>query len=448
MAQEPHPGDAALARLLSGLSSPAESRDLVEHLFGGCTVCRRRAQDAVGFVSSDRTVDASSHYEAAYTRAWQCARERLVELRQEVPPISQIIELLLKHPPARQRLLLDNCERARSWALCLALLDRSFALRFDNPLRMVEVAELALRVAGRLDPAKYGAAATVDLQTRAAAELANAHRVDGNIEKAMQVMLGALQLLEHGSEDPLLRARVYDLASSIFRQQRRFELSVLLLDRAFRIYRRLGERHAAGRVLIKLAVTEGQRPDPAGSLRLLCQAVELIDPERDKSLTWHVIHNMLWALADLGRYHAAAELLDESRYLCAEYGERLDDVRLTWLEAKIAAGLGRQIEAEVKLREVTLAYDRCDSPYDASLARLDLALLFAGQRRVRELKELVGDMLTRFRALKLEREAILALVILRQALNRPEVPLALIARVRAFLRRLPHEPGLLFAQVQ
>lgn len=447
MAQDTHPGEATLARLMNGSNGASENRAIVEHLFAGCTACRSLTAELAGFSGRARDHEPSSPYLEAFARARRAARERIEALRREAQNINDFVELLLKHPPQRQRLLLDNSERGKSWALCLTLLGRSFSLRFDNPRRMVELAELALEVAARLDRTRYGTSATVDLQARAAAELANAHRVDGNIEKAMQIMLGALQLLEHGSADPLLRARVYDLASSIFRQQRRFELSVLLLERSFRIYRHFGERHAAGRVLIKLAVTEGQRPDPATSLKLLCQAVELIDAERDRSLAWHVIHNMLWALADLGRYSTAEELLAESRGLCSEYGDRLDDLRLSWLEGKIAAGLGREIEAEVKLREVTLAYDRFDSPYDASLARLDLALLLAGQRRVAELKELVGDMVLRFRTLKLEREAILALVILRRSLDRPELPLTLISRVRSFLRRLPHEKGLLFAQV-
>jgi hypothetical protein len=60
---------------------------------------------------------------------------------------------------------------------------------------------------------------------------------------------------------------------------------------------------------------------------------------------------------------------------------------------------------------------------------------------------LIGDMLTTFRTLKLEREGIAALLVLKETLDLQRVPFYLIEKLQTFFRRLPHEPGLRFDQL-
>jgi len=449
MAHEPeHPDPAVLGRFARGEAQGEEVRGVVRHLLRRCTECGTAlAQVAPELVLPDPRQCLELSYQDAIHRAAAVARARVGQLNKEHPVSRDFVVTLQSQPRARKLLLLHNSERGRAWGVCEELMAASFEQRHENPARMVELADLAFRVASDLDAERYGATPVIDLQTRAAAELANALRVGEQMEQSLKVMLGALQLLQHGSGDPLLRARVYDLAASVLRHRQRIGLTVALLERAFHIYRRLGEDHLAGRILLKRAITEGHRSEPLACLDLLVQAVELIDPRQDRHLAWLAIHNLLWGLVELGRCEAAAELLAESQSLYDEFSDRLNVLTRLWLEGRIASGLGREHEAEARFFDAIEGFNRVGKHLDAAMVSLDYALLLGRQGRLREVQGVINDILSTFRAMKREREAIAALLVLQDALERQRVPFYLIKKLREYFQRLPYEPGLRFDQV-
>jgi len=119
-------------------------------------------------------------------------------------------------------------------------------------------------------------------------------------------------------------------------------------------------------------------------------------------------------LAGAGEFEAASAVLARSRRLYRRSG-KLNQYRLCWLEGKIAEGLGKSGSAEAKFNTARLAFARVGKHYDSALVSLDLGLVYARQERHSELIWLVDDMVRTFRALKIARELIASLMLLRKS---------------------------------
>jgi hypothetical protein len=114
---------------------------------------------------------------------------------------------------------------------------------------------------------------------------------------------------------------------------------------------------------------------------------------------------------------------------------------MTWLEGLIAAGRGEADDAERLFREAQRSFLEMDLPYTAALASLDLAALWLRQGRTEETRNLVEELLATFRVLDIRREAIAALLMLREAFQKDRATLALLRTVASELQRLEREPG-------
>jgi hypothetical protein len=109
----------------------------------------------------------------------------------------------------------QNSRQYAHWAVCERLLDEAWGLRFDDPNRALEVAEVATVVADRIDPSHYGAPLVADLKSRAWAALANARRVVSDLAGAEEAFQASERWLATGTGSPLERASVLDLRASL-----------------------------------------------------------------------------------------------------------------------------------------------------------------------------------------------------------------------------------------
>jgi len=320
------------------------------------------------------------------------------------------------------------------------LLAASWNLRYDDPHEMVRLAELALFAAERLEKARHGRAAIADLRARAWAELANAYRVADDLARAEKAMARAVSWLHRGSGDPWLLARVADLMASLLSDQRRFGDAGELLDKVHRFYRRVGDLHLAGRALVSRGIFAGYDNDPRRALALLLQGLELIDVDRDSRLAVNAVHAILHNLVERGRHRQARILLWRSRSLLVRHGGRLPLLQLRWLEGRIHAGLSRLDLAEAELLAARQGFAAAGSPYHAALVGLDLATVWLRQGKTPQVRELVQEMIAAFRALRIAREAVAALLILREACDRDEATLERVRTVAMLLTELERQP--------
>lgn len=303
----------------------------------------------------------------------------------------------------------------QKWGLCESLVARSQACRHRDPEQMILLAERAVAVAAELDPMEYGPERTADLRARTLAELANAHRVADDLEAAERAMRQAVAWLFRGSQDPLLLARIMDLTASLRGYQRRFGEALDLLDTVYRLYESHGDRHNAGRALISKGLYTGYDNAPEQAIELLGAGLAMIHPAADPRLVISAVHNLMNFLSDCGRFRQAARLLRRSRRAYLAQNDPLNLIKLSWLEGKIDAGLGRFRRAEKSLRQARRDFASLGLDYHAALVSLDLSMVLLNQGKTAEARELIEETVAPFRARQIAREALAALLLLKES---------------------------------
>lgn len=446
---ERHPSANELEQFLLGEMSPRQATPVISHLLSGCTRCRHAMAPLAsvllgnGPASVEESAPTSgAEYDFPLFKAFAAAREYAASIGKEslaaryTGPVFPK-EVPFAAVPAAQARTLDARER------CEALLERCLSLRHGDAEELIMAASLTVAFAERLttDGSTPQEQERADLQGRAWAELGNARRVADDFPAAELALGRALDLQSRGTGDPLLLARLMDLTASLYTDQRRFAEAYRLLDCVYTIYSHLGDRQSAARALISKGISTGYALESEEAVRLLSQGIQQVDAARDPKLMLAAVHGLLWCLLDAGRVDEVERLLGQVRDLYTRHGEHFDEVRAQWLEGRVAAGQGREDEAEQALLHVRNVFMQDKQPYDAALASLDLAAVWLQQGRTLEIRLLVDEMVEIFRARNIRREALGALLMLHEAVQKDQATAALLQKVAVEFRRLERIPG-------
>jgi tetratricopeptide (TPR) repeat protein len=438
-----HPSPAQLSRFLCGEMSGREAAPVVAHLLAGCTACREQMAPLATVVFARGGPPApplsdGAEYDFPIFRAFATVRRVAESLHREHREAAEE-RPLREVPPAPP---LSVHERfVRDELRCRTLLAHSRALRQSDPEGMVMTASFAVALAERLAPGQApGRAELADLQARAWAELGNARRVADDLPGSEAALARAVERAGEGSLDPQLLALLMDLTASLYVDQRRFAEARRLLDCTHALYLRLDEPRKAGRALISKGIAAGYALDSEEAVRLLGQGLALIDAGAEPALALAGIHSLLYFLVEGGHHAEAGRLLELSRPLYAACGGTLDHLKARWLEGLIAAGLGDAAGAERALGAARSGFADAGLPYDTALVSLALAEIWLRGGQTHRIKRLVDEMLAVFRERKIHREAIAALLVLREALQREEATIALLRSVASELTRLERVP--------
>ena len=384
-------------------------------------------------------------YDEAIDRVYRTILARETDVARERSRGRELFEELARHPPARQALLVANSLRFRSRALGEALLEHSHEAGFSDPVRASELARLAVTLAGFLLEESRGEGGE-GLLARAWAQLGNALRIRCDFAGAEQAFETAAGLGEGGRVSPLETARVLDLHASLKREQRRFDEAAALMDRVVTLYRKLGQKALLGRSLKQKSMICGESGDVEGEIALLRRALELLSPDREPRTFLAARHNLISALCEAGRPRDAFALLFHTRPLYLKQGDRMNLLRLRWLEGTVALGLERHEQAAVAFHEVREAFLELGLDYDAALASLDLAEVYALQGRTADVRRLAEEMLEVFQVRNIHREALGALAVLQQAARLEKAGIVLVREVASFLKKSRSRPDLRFDQ--
>ena len=130
--------------------------------------------------------------------------------------------------------------------------------------------------------------------------------------------------------------------------------------------------------------------------------------------------------------------------LCRRLGNPLDLLRLLWPEARIAASLGETRTAVEIFQRLRREFAHRGIAYDAALVTLELTALYAQEGRTAEVRRLSVEMVRIFRAQKVPREALAALLFFQKAAEHERVTATLAREVAAFLEQARTDPGLRF----
>jgi hypothetical protein len=325
------------------------------------------------------------------------------------------------------------------------LLAKSWSLRYENPGMMAQYATLAVHLSKSFEARRYGPEGVFDLQGRALAELGNAYRVLDQHDLATDALTRARYLLEElGTRDENLLIRLCELEATLAADQRRFGYATCLLLKVANFHQQAGDLHLAGRALIKRGLYVGYAGNPEEALRLIPEALALVDEKRDSALVYAAVHNQLLFIVDCGRFSDAQIFRLRHSHILSRKEGRMNQARLRGLYGRIEAGMGRPDRAEAMFREVKQEFEEFNRPYIASIVALDLAAALLAQQRSQEAHEVVLAAVQVFNALRIEREALASVIFLNATLEMGAATATLVEDVAAFLRRAVHDPAAKF----
>jgi tetratricopeptide (TPR) repeat protein len=411
-----HPSIETLAKWLTGDLPYEDLLKLVEHFVTRCPTCDNNYKELLRL---KREVD---HWDE---------RVAVFEGQQALELFAEIAEL----PFDEQLAMVRDDENFQTWGFCQLLLKKSLAAAFEDPSKAVNMAELAVKVAQFLDDA-YDPYWVLDLRAKASAHLGNARRVLGELRSAETAFREAEGFLGASMTGNLLvEAEVLDFKASLKKDQRRFDEAIQLLDRAFSLYSEQEDSHRMGRVLISKAKVLEERGDLDAAIELFPKALDLLESEREPRLVIYGRYNLICCLTTAGRYLEAGHLLPEVQELFRRIAKPIDLVRLRWVEANIAMGLGDLRLAETAFREVQHEFFERHMAYDSALVSLDLGILYANEGRTQELKQLAAEMMPIFESRDVHREALAALLMFQHAAEEERLTVQLAENLAASLRR-------------
>lgn len=414
-----HPTPALMRRFLSGTLSSREGGMFIAHL-AGCESCRGLTPPGYRPWQSmpSAVADSGSPCEFPVERAWRAALRRQRAISRERTKAEPIFAAIRG---GKLRFAdLTDAQRRKIWGLPLVefLLEASRTVRFDDPGRMVELAQFARLAVERVEPQLCGDHVVADLRARTSAELANAYRVNDSFAAAWEAMIEAIGWVSEGTGDLLLLARVADLTASLLASQRRFDEATQLLDLLLQLYQQLGDHHLVGRALISKGTFASFAQQPEEALRLVVAGAELIDVKREPVLTVMVLQTILGSSIECGRYRQARILLWRMRAMRLIPNDRQNRLRFCWLEAKIYDGLGDHERAERTFLQAREGFKQVGLVYPAAVCGLDLGSLWVRKGRRTEARALIEEMIATFRSLGIAREALASLLLLREVCAR------------------------------
>lgn len=180
---------------------------------------------------------------------------------------------------------------------------------------------------------------------------------------------------------------------------------------------------------IRQIAVETQRPGPRRGDDRLCDMLH---------------QNLGLTLCHLGRYGEAAEFGRAVRTRSGERGDELLALRGIWLEGRVAAGLGLTGEALELLAKARRAFASRGMGYDVALALLEEAVLLLEQGRRSEVKLLAMELSKVFESNGVHREALVALRLFKEAVEREAATAELARRILGYLFRARYDQGLRF----
>lgn len=360
--------------------------------------------------------------------------------------LGTVLEELLNQPKKRQLVLIQNRSTFQTTQFCQFLLDEATSLTRLDPncaKNLGELAVLACRTMWEIQPP---AAARTVLYVRSLILLANLSRIASDLAGAESNFNSAETVMRSENMTGTdMWAEHLRLLGHLRAAQRRFTEAAEAFDDSISVYGNTGDLNMEGRSTIDKGSQVGEACDSLESLKLLNEGYDLMMRTVPRIQDILVMkHNSLMSLVEMGRVGEATQLLPEVRTLHTERQQPDLLLRLQWVESQLALACRDFRLAENLLLSVKAGFLDFDMPYDVALASLHLAVLYMEEGRWSEIPPLISEMLTVFQALRIDREAIAAVFILKRAMDVERLSLALLREAVSYFRRAQEDPGVRF----
>lgn len=357
---------------------------------------------------------------------------------EEVEPIrwkarEQMVRL--KPLTVRQRLGAMRFPEFHHWGFVVEAAEESRCATSQDLEEAAGWAQAASEVAERIKSPEWW---INRLKGAAGAVSTNVLRVKGQL-KAARAAFGPAEALWNAGSDPLQifdPALLLDLEASLCRDERRFEDALERLRKALPLSRN------RGRILNNMGTVLAVKGDYEAAVEILLAA----EPSRhaEPRLWYQHRFNISVLYTHLERYSEAVELVEPVREIAVVLGDRIFLSRLKWLEGRVAAGLGRTSEALRLLEEARGEFAARKMWFDVVLALLEIAALLLDQGKTAEVRLLAPFLVEAFESNDIHQEALAALQLFQEAVERDTATAGLARRVLRFLFRARCDQGLRF----
>jgi tetratricopeptide (TPR) repeat protein len=256
-----------------------------------------------------------------------------------------------------------------------------------------------------------------DLQAAAWAALGNTQRVAGDFDAARHAFNEAWKVLEeHGTNDPGERAAILSLEASYMKDIGEFETAEAALEEALELYRTVGDGHLQGRVLLQMGEAIGHVAPDRGITHIQ-KALALIDASKEPRLDLCAQHSLAGFLSEAGRPEEALAVLDRARPLYRQFPDDLAQLRLHWLEAKIAHRRGDLTQAENIFQQLWEEFRVRDLNQEVVLISIELAEVLTKKGEAARAADLAAGCYSIMRGWGLHKDALAAWIVFQNALN-------------------------------
>lgn len=317
------------------------------------------------------------------------------------------------------------------------------------PPDAVELTALAVEVAHHLQPATYGSDSIARLQGTAWREHAYALFFVGDFKKAERAVRSA--------ENAFARSRLaeYDLArlaivrAVVLRAFERFDEAAVAAEGSAEVFAHFGDlrRTVTARMAeVHLMISRAQYHRAEVVLEDLERHVRHAG---DAETHAHVVGNLGYAAWKNGRRAAAIGHYGLASAIFDALGSATEAARVRWNVAMIMAEEGRLPEAKERLSNVIREFDTLRMTSESALASLDLADLLLAESDFETVERICHAAMRSFErtGVAYTARAVTALGLVREAAQRQVPDRKTVRRVRDYIKRLPTEPALLFAEL-
>ncbi|HEX2224141.1 MAG TPA: hypothetical protein VHN15_08035 [Thermoanaerobaculia bacterium] len=275
------------------------------------------------------------------------------------------------------------------------------------------------------------------LRTLSAVYRANVSRLRGKPDEARARFAQARTIIRiEGVTDLLICGETDSCEAVLALELRHFTQAEELLKRAVALYLLAGARERAAHQLVTMGHLYNDSGNPFQAIEVTRAAIEVIHPEAEPRLHVFAHLNIALFLHEAGRHSEAVEALAEAKELSQQFPDAYTQIRIQWLEGRLAVAAGNWGQAEAAFLAVCEDFLLRDLRYDAALVSMDLALLYLRQHRTSEILRIAEEMHVLFSAEEVHREALAALIVFHEAARNEQVTVEVIQRLSAVLKRL------------
>lgn len=298
-----HPSPEDLESLFQGRLPHEKAGQLLAHLLRGCAVCQPLTAELwrIGLEAPPTVQEgaAATAYDGAVGQVFARVFRAHHRLEVERHAALEALEELAAQPLERRFLLVRDSPRLCSWGLCERLLARSEALLLTDAEDARGWAELAVLTASRLSAGLYPPTSLEDLRARVWTALSETLCRLGDWTAAEQAFRTAAEHLGRGTGDRIEKARLLDAEAALRLAQGRHREASRLRERSLLLYRRTGQRHLAGRALIRQGHARVQAGDLDEGITLLQQGLQEIGVagEQPELRRWWLSASLFQSLA-------------------------------------------------------------------------------------------------------------------------------------------------------